>query len=65
MSEIVVKTGLWLACGMIACIYFIIENKKENGYSTISIIEIIIVACGPISFGFMLLNLLTKINIRM
>lgn len=64
MFELVIKAGLWLACGMIACIMFVLADKKEKGHTTITIVELIVVACGPISLVFMFLFLLTKINIR-
>ena len=64
MFEIVVKVGLWLACGMITCIICILNDKKENGYSILSIVDVIILAGGPISFGILCIIGLSKINIR-
>ena len=64
MFEIIVKTGLWLACGMIVCITCILNDKKEKGYSIISIVDVIILIAGPISLGIVCIIGLSKINIR-
>lgn len=64
MFETVVKVGLWLACGMIACIFFVLKDKEEKGCASITIVELIVIAMGPISLGFMFLYLLTRINIK-
>ena len=60
----VLKVGLWLACGMVACIMCLIEDKKMRGYSTISMIDVAIVCLGPISLFFICCYFLGKINIR-
>ena len=62
--DLIVKAGLWLACGMIACITCIIEDKAIKGYSTISIIDIAIVCLGPISLFFIVGYFLSNINIK-
>ncbi len=64
MFELIVKAGLWVACGMIACTVCILNDKKEKGYSTLSIVDVIIVVAGPISLGIVCLVGLSKINIR-
>ena len=64
VMETVLKTGLWLACGMIAWIGFVLMEKKENGEVTITMIDLIVIAMGPTSLGFLILNLLTKISIK-
>ena len=64
MFEEVVKVGLWIACGMIACVACILSDKKENGYAVLSIIDVTIVAGGPISLFIICLVGVSKITIR-
>lgn len=64
MFELVVKLGLWIACGMVACVVCILNDKKENGYSTITIIDIIVVAGGPISLFIVGVVGLSKITVK-
>lgn len=64
MFEIVVKIGLWLACGMIACVACIISDKKANGYAILCIVDVIFIVGGPISLCIVCIVGLSKINIR-
>ena len=64
MLEEVVKTGLWIACGMIACVACILNDKKENGYAVLSIVDVILVAGGPLSLGIVCMVGLSRISIK-
>lgn len=64
MFELVVEVWLWVVCGIVACVACILNDKKENGYSILSIVDVIIVAGGPISLFTVCIVGLSKITIK-